>query len=65
VPAFGTVTFAFSVDVPDVSGVLFTLREIPNGTARTVPEPGTLALIVIGVVGLAASVPWPILYGSR
>jgi hypothetical protein len=45
----GAETYLFRVDVPDLAGGTFTLRQIP-----IVPEPSTLVLLGIALAGAAA-----------
>ncbi len=49
----GTVGFSFSIDMPDLPGGQFTLRQIPNFTPQQiVPAPSTLTLVGMGTVGV-------------
>ncbi|HEX6984637.1 MAG TPA: PEP-CTERM sorting domain-containing protein [Planctomycetaceae bacterium] len=59
VPVGGTVLLSFSVDVPDgLSGFnpsglnRFTLRQVPTVAPTPIPEPGSLALMSLGGLGL-------------
>jgi len=46
----GAQLYTFRIDVPDVSGGSFTLRQIPTA----IPEPSSMALVSLGLLGFVA-----------
>jgi hypothetical protein len=52
VPSIGLVGFTFAIDIPDIAGNRFTLRQTPVVASQTVPEPTSLLLFGGAILAL-------------